>query len=328
MKHTRIRYDLLFKWLGRRKLTQDSVGEYVQYLREKGLVNVSINTHIRVITLIDIYERDFNKDLHLLKKVSYFPKEKRIPVILSQNEIEKILFSRVTYTKRFGMEGSEIDINRNLALWVIAATGCRLDECLTLRKCDIVLGDDGYIKIERKPGFEVKNKIGRKVPIPNSVIIKLQIHLEKKNPEELAFTSAAGNKISATSMEEDWHKRLRLAGITKAPRIHDLRASYIMAHLRSKTPLPEVSKLVGHKDIKTTMGYTDFNDEDLFEAAKNHPMFAKSLTPLQKIYRLRSWLEKIREELEHDGDFSPPELTPLNGKGYSFKVRLKNRIVF
>jgi integrase len=301
----------------------DNIAEYILSLRDKGLANVSINSHIRVIRLIDIYEREFHKDRNLLKKVGYFPKEKRIPIILSFDELMRILSVRVPYVKRFDQNGGEIDRNRNLALWVITVTGCRLNECLSLRKCDIILGDKGYIKIERKLGFSTKNYSARTVPLPNSVINYLTLHLQDKKPENLAFTSATGKKLSATLMEDDWKRRLELAGITSNPHIHDLRATYITLLAKRKVPLRLISLLVGHKRADTTVGYMDFIYDDLWEAAKEHPMFAKSLTKEQKVTRLREWLEKIRIELEHDGDFAPPEMLPLNTIGYIFKAWLK-----
>ncbi|HZE86978.1 MAG TPA: site-specific integrase [Methylomirabilota bacterium] len=308
MKSTRIRYDLFFKWLGRRKLTFDVAAEYKLYLVEKGLRNVSINTHLRVIRLIDIYQREFHTDLNLFKKIDYLPKEKRIPVILNIKEINSILSVIVPYTKRFSQEGWEIDLNRNLAFWVIASTGCRLNECLSLRKCDIVIGlEKGNILIQNRPDFTVKNDLSHKVPLPNNIIVKLKNFLEKREPKDLAFQSAAGNKLSSTIMEDDWHRRLALAGITTAPHIHDLRASYIMEHLRKKTPLPEISKLVGHKDVQTTIGYMAFNDDDLWDAAKNHPFFVMSETPLEKTEKFMNWVEKIRHELEYNGQFLSAE---------------------
>lgn len=308
IKHTRIRYDLFYKWLGRRKLNYNIVAEYKLYLIEKGLQNPSVNSHLRVIRLIDIYEREFHTDLNLFKMIDYMPKTKRIPVILSREEQKKILSVKVDYAKRFQQEGWEIDLNRNLLLWVITATGCRSDEGRSLRKCDIILGlDNGFIKIQGREDFSVKNDVNHKVPIPMVVIEKLRSFLEKRKPTELAFQTAAGNKLSSTSIEEDWKKRLKLAGITSNPHIHDLRASFIMEHIRKKTPFPEISSLVGHKDIQTTFGYAAFNDEDINEAASNHYLFEESQTDLQRTEKMVVEFEKIRKELEYNGNFLTEE---------------------
>src|SRR5207249_602880 len=99
-----------------------------------------------------------------------------------------ILNVAVPYVKRFKQEGWEIDQNRNLALWVIAATGCRLNECLSLRRCDIAMGiEDGSILIQNRPGFTVKNDLSHKVPLPRNVITKLRSFLEKRKPTDLVF---------------------------------------------------------------------------------------------------------------------------------------------
>jgi site-specific recombinase XerD len=305
MKHTRIRLSLFYKWLGQKKLSYDSVAAYALYLREKGLKNVSINSHLRVLRLIDIYMRDFHEDLNLFKKTSYMKKQKRIPVIFTQKEISAILEVELPYTKRFKQEGWEIDLNRNLALWVVAATGCRINECLSLRKCDIAIGIEKSCIIIQGRGaeFEVKNDLDHKVPLPQIVIIKLRKHLEKKKPTDLAFTTANAKKISLTSMEDDWKKRLAVAGITNGGHIHDLRASFIMEHLRQGTQLPGISKLVGHKDVKTTMGYMAFDEDDLWKDAKNHPYFIQSESPLEITNKLLDNMKKIKDELLYRGKF-------------------------
>src|SRR5690348_8727159 len=82
LRHTRLRYDYLFKWLNGEPLNTDSVERLVLYLREKSLRNASINSYIRVLNLIDLFERENDRDLNLLKKVAYFPKQTRVPTIL------------------------------------------------------------------------------------------------------------------------------------------------------------------------------------------------------------------------------------------------------
>lgn len=298
MKHTRIRYDVLFRWLGDRPLTIAAAKQFILYLREKGLANPTLNSYVRVINLIDIYERDHFTDLNLLKDIDYFPKERRIPTILTPKEVDAILRVIIPYNSRqANFSSADIDKNYHLATWVIFATGCRLNEAVSLRKQDIILAEESYVKFAK-----TKNHDSRTPPIPfNS---RLVAHLANKKPTDLAFTTSRGNKISPQSMEEDWKRRIALANITKTPRLHDARNSFIMEHIRLHTQHYTLSNLVGHNDPKSTIYYAKFDQGTLQEAAQNHHLFKKTLTLDQKLQRYAKILGGIRHEIEEDIDLA------------------------
>lgn len=289
LKHTRIRYDYLFRWLCSKKLNSGTTEEFILHLRDKGLRNVSINSYIRVINLIDIFERENGKDYNLLKKVNYFEKEKRTPCILTLNEIKRILTVVIKFINRGSFDCFE---NYNLALWVIASTGCRLEEGLNLKKCDIFLGNDrGYCIFKNTKTYN-----DRKTPLPPILIPRLKEHLATKKAEDLAFTTSLGHKIPAQIMESYWKKCCEKIGLTKRPRIHDLRASYIMEHYRNGTKFTDIQNLVGHVRADTTLGYMKFEEEALFEAAQNHGFFSTAITAQWLAKRVRGFVENIRIE--------------------------------
>lgn len=271
IKHTRIRYDFLCRWLGQRKLTADATEKFILYLRERGLRNSSINSYIRVINLIDIYERENNKDLNLLRKICYFPKQKRTPAILSQEEIEKLLSVDLHYAPRNLSIGLNINLNLTykLILYVIASTGCRIEEALSLKKEHLQFGiNTGWVLFK-----DTKNLWDRKVPLPPIVIEPLKNFVLLKKPADYIFLSTRGHKIATQSFEEDLKKRAEAAKLQYHIYPHCFRNSYIREQRRSGTDILSLAKLVGHRDPKTTFGYDLFDEDDLLKAAQNHFFF-------------------------------------------------------
>lgn len=290
MKHTRVRYDYLFRWLGKRKLTPQKAEEFILYLREKGLRNSSINSYIRVINLIDIYERENRKDLNLLKGISYFPKQKRVPTILSIDEIESILSINIDYKylkKDYLLDSERLNQNYKMAIWMLAATGCRFDEMASLRKGNLRLGlMKGFVIFK-----DTKTLEDRQVPLPPDYVEKLKEFVKKKKPNDLCFTSATGHKIVEQTFNPELRRRVELANITKHTYAHCFRNSFIMEHIKRGTQHLTISKLVGHRDPKTTLGYTNYTYDILEKGAENHPLFSRSLN-IEKI------INKIAETIE------------------------------
>lgn len=293
LKHTRIRYDYLFRWLGRKRLSVDTAEELILYLREKGLRNASINGYIRVLKLIDDYERENQKNLNLLKKIDYFPKQNRTPTILSFDEIEAIINADIPFnnyvrdgiatsgkysTGRLEERHKFINETYRLSIWFLASTGCRIDEMASLTVENLMLGlNNDWVKFK-----DTKTMEDRDVPIPPRLAEELKEFIVNKKPNDLVFISSLGNKLVEQTFNRFLRKKVEIAGIKKHVYAHCFRNSYIMEHIRRGTGNLTISKLVGHRDANTTLGYTRFNTDDLIAGAENHPFFSRSLEP-QKI---------------------------------------------
>lgn len=286
IRHTRIRYNYIFRWLKRKKLTKENVEKFILYLREKALRNASINSYIRVINLIDIFERENGKDYNLLKKISYFPKQFKVPTILSIDEIESLLEVDIEY-RNYRRDAHLNEFYRNI-IYVLASTGCRYSEMSNLKKEYLHLGiSDGYIEFK-----DTKTNDDRNVPIPPILVERLREFTKYKNGKDLVFLSKAGLPIPEQTFMDELQKRVKASGLSnKHIYPHCFRNSFIMEHLRRGTDPLTIAKLVGHRDVNSTLGYTKYNMDDLIRGAENHPLFAKSLTP-QKI------LEKIEKIIE------------------------------
>lgn len=102
-----------------------------------------------------------------------------------------------------------------------------------------------------------KGKRDRLIPLPGHVVDTLRRLQVQTLKEGGPFKSLRDN------LGRRWRrvcKQARVAGVS----IHDLRRTYCTRLIRAGVPLPTVQRLAGHRDIKTTMRYyTWVNDDDL-----------------------------------------------------------------
>lgn len=276
-------------WLSGRTINSDVAEEFVLHVREKGLRNATINSYIRIFKLIDDFERDNGNDLNLLKKIDYFDKQKKIPTILTFEEIEAIINAEIPFSwyatgGRVGsgkyssgkLEARHEFINRTyrLAIWFLASTGCRIDEMSSVTRENLVLGlSETWVTFK-----DTKTMDDRNVLLPPRLGEELKEHVKGKKPNDYVFTSTLGNKLVEQTFNPFLRKKVELANVQKHVYAHCFRNSFIMEHIRRGTGHLTISKLVGHRDPKTTIGYTKYDRTDLIKGAENHPFFLKYLS--------------------------------------------------
>jgi integrase/recombinase XerD len=274
-------------WLAGREISSDLAQSYILHLREKGLKNSSITVHVRVLSLLDTYYKEQGEPRNLLKSISYLKSDKRIPTILSQEELEKLMAVDLTYSSDFKRDPESINRTYKLALWTLIATGARFDEVMSLTVSHVQLGDDGYVEF-----VKTKTHEDRRVPIPKMLVEALKIHIANKKTNELVFTTSRGGKLLQQHFNPDLRRRAKAAGLgNKHIYAHCFRYSYIMEHLKKGTDLIALARLVGHRDLNTTMYYTRYNYDMLAKNAENHFLFAKEKSPQQV-------LEKVKEVID------------------------------
>ncbi len=292
--HTRIRYDYLFRWLGRRKLTAETAEEFILGLRERGLRNATLNGYIRIIRLIDDFERHNEKDSNLLKNIDYFPKQKKIPTILTIEEIESIINAELPFFEnRRGMNeerSKKLNATYKNSIWFLAATGCRYEEMASLKVENLQLGlNSNYVIFKN-----TKTDDDREVPLPPTLSESLKQHIENKKPSDLVFTSLKGNHMAEQTFNPHLRKKVQIGGITnKHVHAHVFRYSFIMEHIKRGTGHLTISKLVGHRDANTTLGYTRYDREELIKGAENHPFFSRNIEPQKLIDKIGEIVERL-----------------------------------
>ena len=148
-------------------------------------------------------------------------------------------------------KGQQADIIRLLLL-----TGCRKGEIVALRWSEIQA--DGLVLADSKTG-------PRRVPL-NAHARRI---LERQPQEVSPFVFPSPRHPSRTRDGELslWHRIRREAGIEDV-RLHDLRHTFASHAVMNGVPVPVVSRMLGHSNVRMTLRYAHLGDREIEEAAE------------------------------------------------------------
>jgi integrase/recombinase XerD len=127
-------------------------------------------------------------------------------------------------------------------------SGLRKQEMESLTWDDVSF-EAGTLKVSAKPGFSPKSWEERVIEIPK-LLLDLLKKLSRKT--KWVFANGAGNKY--THVWDDCNVIGKAAGIIGA-HPHKFRATYATTLLQSGVDLKTVQKLLGHKNLESTMRY-------------------------------------------------------------------------
>ena len=142
------------------------------------------------------------------------------------------------------------------AIRMLMYTGCRLSEILTLKWEDVFI-EQGYLHLK-------DSKTGEKTIPLNESAKNILINLDRKAGNPYIFV---GEKPGTclTTLKTAWKKIRHLANIEDV-RLHDLRHTFASLAIKQGVDLYTVSKLLGHKNIRTTTRYAHLEMKQLLKA--------------------------------------------------------------
>jgi site-specific recombinase XerD len=169
-------------------------------------------------------------------------KEKKLPVILSRDEIWKLL------------QHADL-LKHRILIGLIYSCGLR---CMEVRNIELK-----HLDFDRKLLHIVqsKGKKDRYVPLSNHIIRGIKKYISVEHPTSFLFT---GNTKDAKGFDSRYSQRgvqwaiqsvCKKAGILKDVHTHTLRHSYATHLLEDGVNILQVQKLMGHERIETTMEY-------------------------------------------------------------------------
>lgn len=143
----------------------------------------------------------------------------------------------------------------------LAGTGMRFGEATALKVGDLNLDDrPPTLRVSRTWSFvssgprqtgAPKSERGRRtISLAPQIVDALRTITEGKAADDWVFTHD-GHPITQQQMWQRWVRWVKASGITKRPRIHDLRHSHV-AWLIPTRPLTEIQQRLGHASIKVT----------------------------------------------------------------------------
>ncbi len=263
------RYSQFLKGLGIQSLVEiqlSTIEKFLLTLYEIGLTATSISRNISSI-------RGYHRYLFSEGIVKSDPTElvdsiktpKKLPEVLSINEIEKILNT--------ADPNDPIGLRDRTILETLYATGIRVSELCKMKQSQLFF-DIEFIRVFGKGSKE------RIVPIGESAIKFIQryqnstriIHAKKGKSEDYLFLNQRGTGLTRMSIWNLVQHYSNIAGITKEISPHTFRHSFATHLLEGGADLRAVQEMLGHSDISTTQIYTHIDREYLMEVHKTfHP---------------------------------------------------------
>lgn len=257
MSHAR----LFLEYCGKNaeQLLKEDINCYLLYLLEqKGNAHSFVSQAVSSIKFLFekvLMEDDLTLDIVRPKK------EKKLPEVLSQNEVRHIL-------------DNVKNLKHKAILFLIYSSGLRVGEVVRLRLKDI---DSDRMLIHvvqgkgRKDRYTVLSEVALKV---------LREYVREYKPAEWLFQGEqAGRHITERTVQRAFENAKENAGIQKKVSVHSLRHSFATHLLEGGIDLRYIQELLGHQSSKTTEIYTHVTKKSIRSIA----------SPLDKIMSKREY---------------------------------------
>jgi site-specific recombinase XerD len=224
------------------QLTEEQVRQYLLHLST--VQKVARGTHTIALCGIKFFYKETLARPWNVLDVARPKGEKKLPVVLSRDEVWRILGA------------IRISVYR-VCLTTIYACGLRLLEGARLQVPDV----DGDRKLLHIHGKRAKD---RYVPLPDATLGLLREHWRThRNPLWLfpTATSPALGPISRSSLQGAFGRAVKKSGVHKRAHVHTLRHSYATHLLEAGVALPLIQESLGHTSLRTTAIYTHLTRE-------------------------------------------------------------------
>ena len=231
-------------WLGRspETATPDAVKHFQQYLMESG---TSICTRNQTMTGVKFLFRVTLRRHDLVAEIFHLREPDRVPLVLSQKEIKRIL----------AMASS---LKARVMLSLAYGCGMRAGEVVRLKVGDIDSAQE-IIRI-----VQAKGRKDRNVMLPSDILGLLREWWTERPtgqdrqvsaPERVLFPGYLGKHLSARQLSRLFLETAREAGITKRVTLHTLRHSFATHLLERGVDIRVIQALLGHTKLTTTARY-------------------------------------------------------------------------
>lgn len=215
-------------------LSQEMASEYILWRYKSGKSYSTINCDYSSLRK---YFREVLELAWLLKKMPRPRKERRLPGILSKEDIINLVNHASTY-------------KHQIFLTFVYATGLRLSEATNVKFEDI---DRNRKQIRVRKGKGAKD---RYIQIPDCLVEILIDYYKRYKPERYLFNGyTKGERYCSSSCQWTMRQAKKNAGLKKQASVHSLRHAYATHHLEAGTDLVFIKNQLGHKHLKTTERY-------------------------------------------------------------------------
>ena len=239
--------NMVYIFLGKvKKDAEDiSITDIEQYNKQEIIDRgFSLSSQNQLINALKLFFKRNNLIAFNVDDIERPRKSNYLPTVLSKKEIKSIF-------------GAINNLKHKTILSLIYSSGLRIGETLKLKINDID-SNRNVIIIRQSKGY--KDRI---VGLSPRILELLREYYKIYNPKEYLFEGQKGGMYTTSSVRSVFKNACRKAGIKKQVRVHNLRHSYATHLLESGTDLRYIQDILGHKDPKTTMIYTQVSNRHI-----------------------------------------------------------------
>ena len=238
------------------QLGAEDIRQYQLFLiQEKKL---AWSTYNQIVCALRFFYAKTLKRAFLLQDIPFPRKMQQLPLILSPEEVARILTTPPHLKSR-------------ALLMTIYAAGLQRSEAARLRVSDI---DSARMTITVHQGKGQKDRVVMLSPV---LLDTLRQYWRHEKPKEWLFSGETPDKlICDNTIFAIFRNAVRRAGITKKVCPHSLRHSFATHLLESGTDLRTIQILLGHRSLKTTARYLHVSQQQVRATAS--PLDSLNLT--------------------------------------------------
>jgi integrase/recombinase XerD len=225
-------------------ITEEELRQYFLYIKNVKKYSRAAST-IAICGMKFFFEKTLERQWTTFKLVRA-PREKKLPVILSREEVAKIL--GLVRLPRY-----------RVCLWTIYSCGLRLQEGTLIQVPDI---DSGRGMLHVRHGKGGKD---RYVPLPDRTLLMLREYWATHRNPVWIFPSEgrdhmelrlSGEPMHKSSVQDAFRGALKQSRISKRASVHTLRHSWATHLLEAGVNLRLIQEWLGHSSPGTTSIYT------------------------------------------------------------------------
>ena len=223
--------------------TVSRLKDYFEYCYTK--LHLSENTlHSRINAMKFYYEQVLGREKFFWE----IPRPKKhsiLPKVISKERMATLI-------------NSIENLKHKTIIMLTYACGLRVSEVVSL-KIKHIDGQRKMLFIERGKG-----KKDRVISLSPHMLIMLREYYKQYKPTDYLFEGQSKNEhLTARSIQNVLQKAKQKAGITQDGSMHMLRHSFATHLLDKGIDVVFIQKLLGHNNIKTTLGYLHVTNKDL-----------------------------------------------------------------
>lgn len=238
--------------------TRDMMQHYLAVLYDNGVKETSVSRKIsafrKVFTQLKMQQVITTNPMDV---IALPKKRKKLPVVLSEAEIEAILATPDLTTNA--------GIRDKAMLEVFYATGLRVSELATLKLSQLHLAQY-QIDVIGKGNKARLVLIGEEaIQALESYLSTARVHLLKGNESDYVFLNQRGKPLTRQGIWKMIKAIVVNAGITKNVTPHTLRHSVATHLLSHGMSLRLIQEMLGHENLVTTEIYTHIDRQKIIE---------------------------------------------------------------